>query len=44
MEMEFGDFDDDFFDSAKPKKTENDLTEEIKSYQPKIVTPRVNPS
>jgi hypothetical protein len=40
--MEFGDFDDDFFDSSqKPRKTEQDFSDEIKNYQPKIVTSKV---
>ena len=38
--MEFGDFDDDFFD-AEPKKNENDFIDAIKAYQPKIVFSKV---
>jgi hypothetical protein len=39
--MEFGDFDDEFFDS-KSKKNTNDFQETIKNYKAKIVTPKVN--
>lgn len=38
--MDFGDFEDDLFDS-KPKKKQQNLIEDIKNYQPKIVTSEV---
>jgi hypothetical protein len=40
-EMEFGDFDDDFFDSGKAKKASQDFSDEIRIYRPKIVTSKV---
>lgn len=39
--MDFGDFDDDFFET-KPAKRTQDVIEIIQNYKPKIVTSKVN--